>query len=121
MNTNGIPDWWETKYFGRIVSNTDADGDGRDNYSEYVANTDPTNALSVFTVGGMVTNSSKYMILIPTQPDRLYSVEAADNLISNVWTVITSNIPGTGSPVPVYDNTGTKKTRFYRSRVNVLP
>ena len=45
-NANGIPDWWEYKYFGQLGVNPDADpdGDGFSNLQEYQAGTDPLNA-----------------------------------------------------------------------------
>jgi len=44
-NGNGIPDWWEMKYFGNLIqtANGDYDGDGVDNLDEYLEGTDPTN------------------------------------------------------------------------------
>ena len=41
---NGLPDWWQQKYFGRlgIDPNSDPDGDGWSNRREYLAGTDPT-------------------------------------------------------------------------------
>ena len=43
-NSNGIPDWWEYKYFGHLGVDPDADpdGDGSSNLQEYQAGTDPT-------------------------------------------------------------------------------
>ncbi len=42
---NGLPDAWEAAY-GITNANGDADGDGRSNLEEYLANTNPTNAAS---------------------------------------------------------------------------
>jgi len=43
-NTNGIPDWWEYKYFGQLEvdPSADPDGDGFSNLQEYQAGADPT-------------------------------------------------------------------------------
>ena len=44
-NGNGIPDIWESQY-GITNPNGDNDADGLPNKSEYIANTNPTNAAS---------------------------------------------------------------------------
>jgi hypothetical protein len=52
-NSNGLPDFWETKY-GITNPGADDDTDGQNNLAEYIANTNPTNALSmlkIFNVG----------------------------------------------------------------------
>jgi hypothetical protein len=48
VNANGLPDAWERTYFGGLGVNpaSDADGDGMSNKAEYLAGTNPTNALN---------------------------------------------------------------------------
>jgi hypothetical protein len=43
QNSNGIPDGWEWHYFGNLnqAATNDYDGDGVDNYDEYLNGTDP--------------------------------------------------------------------------------
>ncbi len=46
---DGLPDWWEEKYFGgptAAVAHEDFDGDGFTNLEEYLAGTDPTDPTS---------------------------------------------------------------------------
>jgi hypothetical protein len=55
-NTNGLPDWWEQKYFGcvtNIDSLVDSDGDGVPDVKEYICGTDPTNAASKLQMGSV--------------------------------------------------------------------
>jgi hypothetical protein len=41
---SGLPDWWELQYFGHtgVDPDADSDGDGRSNWDEFEAGTDPT-------------------------------------------------------------------------------
>lgn len=48
-NANGLPDAWEAAYCV-ADPNADDDGDGQTNFAEYRANTNPTNAASVFRI-----------------------------------------------------------------------
>lgn len=63
-NRNGLPDWWEERYFGVLTdprgnAADDWDGDGMSNAAEYRAGTDPTNAASAFRITSvsMISNS----------------------------------------------------------------
>jgi len=50
IDKNGLPDSWETKYFGQVGNdpNADADHDGLSNLKEFQDNLDPTNSDSDF-------------------------------------------------------------------------
>ena len=54
VNQNGLSDEWEQQFFGAVFPNRpadlDTDGDGMTDYGEFIADTNPTNALSVFCV-----------------------------------------------------------------------
>jgi hypothetical protein len=47
---DGIPDTWDLNPNSELDATEDADGDGMSNLDEYIAGTNPTNELSVFTV-----------------------------------------------------------------------
>ncbi|MCG3150454.1 MAG: hypothetical protein PCFJNLEI_03940 [Verrucomicrobiae bacterium] len=73
MNSNQIPDGWESRY-GLAPESTDADFDGFTNLQEYWAATDPTNSLSL-PAQPANTNATpearallKYLALLPSQP-----------------------------------------------------
>jgi len=58
---DGIPDWWEEQYFGSITNcapNADPDGDSLPSLLEYLADTNPTNALSVLRISRMVPEAT---------------------------------------------------------------
>lgn len=58
QNSNGIPDEWESHYFGRQLSfgehTLDVDGDGMSALDEYRAGTDPTNAGESLTINSLL-------------------------------------------------------------------
>jgi hypothetical protein len=47
-NANGLPDWWETKYFGNLnqTASGDFDGDGVSNLDEFLEGTNPADPTS---------------------------------------------------------------------------
>jgi hypothetical protein len=48
-NGNGLPDAWEASY-GVTDAQADNDGDGQNNFAEYIARTNPTNASSFLRI-----------------------------------------------------------------------
>jgi hypothetical protein len=81
----------------------DPDNDGVRTWQEYVANTDPTNALSRFTVRGLSTDIyGRYEITINTSLNRTYRVETSSDLVN--WEIVEENIPGSGGDMTVLDH-----------------
>jgi hypothetical protein len=68
-NGNGIPDWWEMKYFGNLNQTAlgDYDGDGVDNLDEYLEGTNPTNPFS-FNPRLNIQAAHGYVSVSPDQP-----------------------------------------------------
>lgn len=85
-DADGIPDGWEMQYFGgatNAVATMDADGDGLDNYGEYIAGTVPNDAGSVFKVTsyeGPASGGSPVVINWSTVAGRVYSIGYTPNL-----------------------------------------
>ena len=68
-NGNGIPDWWEMKYFGNLKQPAlgDYDGDGVNNLNEYLEGTNPTNRFS-FNPRLYIQAAHGYVAVSPSQP-----------------------------------------------------
>ena len=86
-NSNGIGDDWEWDFFVNLTNGAagDNDGDSSDNYSEYIAGTDPTNNASFFRVTNLVTSTGQtnHHIRVPTQPGRHYTISYANGMSNN--------------------------------------
>lgn len=87
---------------------SDADGDLFLNWQEYHADTNPTNAMSYLALGIDCTNLS-----FAASSNCSYTVEWCDNLASNVWNTLASNISGPGGEVSVVDTNEVVEC-FYR-------
>lgn len=74
------------------------DGDGFNNWCEYVAGTDPRNAGSVWRLG--LSRSIDYtgtILSFDSVSGRVYSVYSRTNLLYGEWRQITNNLVGDGN------------------------
>lgn len=97
VDGDGIWDSWETSYFGTVNTTNnpanalqDPDGDGMINRDEYIAGTNPTNALSLLNIVLTATNASVLQFVAQTNVS--YSVQWRTNLSAMQWNTLT-NIP----------------------------
>lgn len=94
----------------------DPDGDGRSNREEYVANTDPTDALSNFSIATI--NGAGAMVNITvgnSSANRSYTLYQSDDLGQiDPWTPTTVLLRGTGGDLILPDPGSLAKQRFYR-------
>ena len=117
---NGLPDWWELKYFGVLTGtdpNADPDHNGVSNMNEYLAGTNPTNAASYFHIVS-VTRGSPTKILLTCEPGKFYTLLWVDDIATN-WTVVTGQyrIPSSIEGVIELDDATSATNRFYRVRL----
>lgn len=90
---NGLPDWWELKYFAVLIGtdpNGDADRDGASNLYEYLSGTTPTNAVSYFHIT-RVTPGLTNRVFVYCTPAFYYTLEHSTNL-SLGWANVTNQI-----------------------------
>ena len=91
-DTDGMSDGWEWTQFGNLTNSgsADNDGDSENNYREYVANTQPTNAQSYFRSRDVATavGTSNHQVRVYTEPQRKYTIYYSSGALSNnmSWT-----------------------------------
>ena len=117
------PEWWLAQYgwtnnFESAATN-DADGDGMSNWQEYIADTNPTNALSCFYIVS-VSNSTSLAVTYPSSASRKYTLYYRTDLTAGGWTNIPSQtgIPGSGGVDTLTDPSPTDTQRSYRIGVS---
>lgn len=116
LDEDGMPDAWETQFFtnGVAASPSDnEDGDAHSNLEEFIASTDPTNALDYLSIS--ITSSN---VFYQSSTNCHYSIEWSDNLSSNVWNSLT-NLPGSGGEVSITDTNDLPAT-YYRVKAERL-
>lgn len=108
-NSDGIPDGWYQRYgfnpYGDTIAGLDPDGDLQRNREEYIADTVPTNAASVFpnVIDQWTPTAGTLAIQVggPTTNSRHYDVWVATNLLAPNWTPRNLNVPGAAAGGPV--------------------
>ncbi len=98
-DNDGMPDWWESRYHLNPVEPSDAtadsDQDGSENYKEYLAGTTPDDSTSVLAINSLTPATSGLLIKWNSVSNRIYSIHASTNLLSGLWTPVSSNLPST--------------------------
>lgn len=123
--TDGIPNsWWEQYNIAPIdrVAANDLDGDGRSNFEEYIADTNPDNILVFFpnVVSSISGAAANLVVAGPTTNSRVYDAWWTTNLLANpvVWNRYGLNVPGsdTGTNLVLHITNATP-FRIYRTGV----
>ncbi len=118
---DGLPNAWETQYFGSAtaaVATEDSDGDGQNNQHEYLAGTNPKNGSSRFAASASSAVAGQFTITWPSVPGKTYLIQTNTSLTGQ-WTAL-QTVPAAGAPA-----TSTSRTfdvnggaRFYRVLVS---
>jgi hypothetical protein len=76
---DGIANWWKRQYgfnlFDPTVASADPDHDGMNNLQEFLAGTDPTNALSNFRITAFSVTSSNAQVTWTVAPNHYYVLQ----------------------------------------------
>jgi hypothetical protein len=115
---NGLPDAWETHYFGFVGVNpgADADGDGMTNGAEYRAGTDPTSAESIFKFIHIAARpEGGVLIQWSSAENRIYVLERSPVLLQGYTPIATiTNLTGQSALEFIDSEVQGPANRFYR-------
>lgn len=101
IDSDDLPNQWEMDHFGSItgaMAQADADGDGANNLTEYVAGTDPKNATSVFEVtqfSAPEPGGTGFVVSWNPMAGRVYNVSWTYGISVIPFTDISGDLPHT--------------------------
>jgi hypothetical protein len=119
---DGIPDTWRLLNFGTVsntlsAANADPDGDGANNWQEYIAGTNPLDATSVFKfLPGTTQAGAAFTLQWPSVVNKNYTLQSSPAPGSG-WTTIASNLLGNSQVLQWTDTNASAGARFYRAEV----
>lgn len=113
-NHNGIPDDWEIRFFGSVTNisaATDADGDGLNDYYEYLSGTDPRDPFS--SIALEVVPSTQPSFRWYSAANATYDVYRATRL-DGLFVPLATNLPSSPPQNSYTDLSATGRVYFYR-------
>jgi hypothetical protein len=122
-NSDGIPDGWTWSY--RLnpadpnLAAGNPDGDAHTTFQEWVADTDPTNALSCFRIEAIALGPPT-TLQFSSSSNRYYTLTCTTNLPSDpLWQDVTGQVGVAGSGgLDSLTDTNAAAGKFYRIQVN---
>ena len=118
---DGIADDWRNEYFpdggDDCLADADPDGDGADNYSEYLSGTSPVDGQSVFKINGFLCSSNTVSVDFSSVSGRRYQLERTISLLLPTWETLFYNITGTGVEQTFQAAVTQSPSEFYRVTV----
>ncbi len=117
-DSDGLPDDWESYYFGNLDkgSQDDPDGDGASNAFELASGTDPANRASQFWIRAYRELSDRRtQIEFPIEANYRYKVESSNDL--QIWAAVPGSITYRPGGIAVWEESQAAPTiseRFFR-------
>jgi hypothetical protein len=109
-------DSWEATNGLNSANSTDAaldtDGDGMSNLEEFIAGTEPTNALSRLSLD--LSFAPETSLEFMAQSNRNYTVQFRDNLASGAWSNLVHAYTRVTNRVERVEDSGASPRRYYR-------
>lgn len=121
LDGDGIADPWEVEKFGSIAScdaSADGDGDGHNNYCEYIAGTDPKLKSSCLKVALNITGNDCVINWEPVE-NRAYSLEWTPNILHTPFATLQGGLVLPQSSAT--DTNNPSAQGFYRVKVEFIP
>jgi hypothetical protein len=119
-DADGLPDAWETAYFGSATAAdraVDSDGDGVSNYNEYLAGTDATNRLSYLKVESIAAGTGTGVtVTFGAISNRTYTLEFTDAAGQGDWNKLADLPARSTNWLATFVDSGAGTNRFYRLR-----
>ena len=101
LNGDGIDDAWQDRFFSSYTSTNamptaDPDSDGQNNWDEFIAGTDPTNASSTlrFNADSSVDSLNGIVVRWSSETGRVYTIDKSTNLPAG-FSGLATNLPAT--------------------------
>ena len=120
LDGDGLPDTWEIEQFGSAAAlpSDDPDGDGSDNYSEYIAGTDPNDDQSTFSISGFWVDEAGSHLTWNSVEGRSYQVQMSTAPATNTFLPISAPLI---YPLDRFTDTveRAESTLFYRLEVDM--
>jgi hypothetical protein len=119
LDGDGMPNTWETTYNldpnDPADATLDADGDGTNNLSEYIAGTLPNDATSKLALTGTAISNNDIVITFDSVAGKSYQLQFSPNLEEGSWTAVDTIPSAAGGPISMTEVDGyTNVRRFYR-------
>ncbi len=120
---DGLPDNWEASFFGGATAanrDVDSDGDGLLNREEYIAGTNPTNALSYLRIDS-ITRTGGATLAFGAISNRTYTVQSSDLLDTGPWARLADIGARATNRTETVVDASYKTNRFYRVVTPLTP